>query len=106
SDECKEIYAFPKEATLDFKIFADHIHPEDRKFVEEAIQRSMDISGDGKYDISYRILRFNDNAERWIKAIGNVYFNAEKKAERFIGTVVDITDQKLSQQILEESEQR
>jgi PAS domain S-box-containing protein len=106
SDECKEIYAFPKEAATDFTVFAEHIHPEDRKVVEEAIQHSMDIAGNGKYDISYRILRFNDNAERWIKANGNVYFNAEKKAERFIGTVVDITDQKLSQQILQESEQR
>ncbi|MEJ0104846.1 MAG: PAS domain-containing protein [Bacteroidota bacterium] len=106
SQECKDIYALPAGVAIDFKVFSEHIHPGDREYVETAIRNSMNVSGDGKYDITYRILRFNDNSVRWIRAKGKVYFNAEEKAERFIGTVVDITDQKLSQQILEESEQR
>jgi PAS domain S-box-containing protein len=106
SDECKEIYGLPGGVQVDFSMFSEHIYPADKTYVEEAIQSAMKTSGDGNYDITYRILRFSDKAVRWIRAKGKVYFNVNQQADRFIGTVVDITDQKLSQEILEESEQR
>jgi PAS domain S-box-containing protein len=106
SEECKEIYNLPENEKVDFQLFSKHIHPQDKDFVDKAIRQAIDPSGDGKYDIVYRIVRFKDNSTRWIRAKGKVYFNTVNEAERFIGTVVDITEQKLSQQILEESEQR
>jgi hypothetical protein len=47
------------------------------------------------------ILRFSDNSERWIRTSGRVYFNADKQAELFIGTVLDITDEKYRAERLE-----
>lgn len=55
--------------------------------------KAMDPAGESSYDISYRILRFDNGETRWIKAQGTVYFDHRQPA-RFIGTVVDIHDLK------------
>jgi len=106
SEECKRIYALPAGEQVDFKLFLEHIYPEDRHSAETEIQKSLDPSGNGDYDSSYRILRFGDKSVRWVRAHGKVYFNALRQAELLTGTVVDITEQKQSQQALEDSEQR
>ena len=94
SEECKKIYALPPGKEVDFKLFSEHIYPDDRQYAETEIQRSMDPVGDGNYDISYRILRFSDKAVRWIRSQGKVHFNSKRQPELFTGTVVDITEQK------------
>lgn len=91
SDECKHIYGLPPDALVTFEMFSDHIHPEDRGRVQQAIQKSIARDSDGSYDIIYRILRFNDGLARWIRVQGMVNFNDDGEAERFIGTVVDVT---------------
>ena len=92
SDECKSIYGAAPHQKIDFSVFAEHIYPADRAFAEKAIQDAMDPAGNNTYDISYRITRFDDNSIRWIRSQGQVYFNEEGIATRFIGTVLDITD--------------
>ncbi|MBC7914286.1 MAG: PAS domain S-box protein, partial [Pyrinomonadaceae bacterium] len=104
SDECKNIYGLSSGIVLDFKIFSDSIYPDDKDYVLQEIKKSMDPSGDGDYDISYRISRFDDQSIRWIRAQGKVYFNFQQQVERFIGTVVDTTIVKLAQEKIEKSE--
>ncbi len=104
SPECKSIYGLPDGATVDMAAFDEHIYPADKAFVNSQIQDAMDPAGDGKYNISYRITRFDDDSVRWIKAQGKVYFNANKQAERFIGTVLDITDSKETAEKIARSE--
>ncbi|RYU91953.1 PAS domain S-box protein [Mucilaginibacter terrigena] len=96
SDECKNIYGRPLNREVDFEIYEKQLHPEDKDWVLEKIQQAMDPAGDGQYDITLRIIRFDDSRIRWIRAQGKVYFSADLQAERFIGTVVDITDNRLA----------
>ncbi|HCN83634.1 MAG TPA: hypothetical protein DIT07_08440 [Sphingobacteriaceae bacterium] len=98
SEECKKIYDLPPGVEIDFDLFADHIHPEDKDYALKEIEKAMDPAGEGSYNITYRILRYGDHSERWIKAQGKVYFNSEKQVERFIGTVVDIHDSKIAEE--------
>jgi PAS domain S-box-containing protein len=58
----------------------------------------MDANSDGQYNITYRITRFDDQSPRWIRSQGKVYHNNAGQAERFIGTVVDITENKLAEE--------
>ena len=106
SDEYKRIYEFPLEKEVDYALFSDHIYPEDKDFEHDAINRAMDPDGTGLYDIEYRILRYTDKSVRWIRGQGKVFFNDEKKPIRFIGTVLDITDAKLKEEILRINEER
>jgi PAS domain S-box-containing protein len=106
SDECKNIYGLALDKEVDFSVFAEHIFPADRQFVETEVQRSMDPGGNGVYNISYRITRFDNDDVRWIHAQGKVFFNEAKQPERFIGTVIDITEHKMFEESLRVSEQR
>ncbi len=107
SDECKKIFGAKQEEKIDFATFADHLHPEDKAFVKSEIKKVTDPNGSGKYDISYRIFRFDDGSIRWLRTQGKVYFNTENAAERFIGTVVDITsDKKYSEELERQVEKR
>lgn len=106
SDECKRIYQFPLDKEVDYTLFSDHIFPDDKDFAQGSIQKAMDPSGTGEYNIEYRILMFTDKSVRWIRAQGKVFFNEEKQPLRFIGTVLDITDAKLKEETLRINEER
>jgi PAS domain S-box-containing protein len=106
SPECRKIYGLRSDTEVDMTIFNEHIHEDDRQHVLQNIAEAMDPKGNGKYDVIYRITRFDDNAIRWIHPKGKVYFNEQGQPERFIGTVVDITEYKAFEESLRESEQR
>jgi PAS domain S-box-containing protein len=104
SEECKKIYGLPLSAEVTFEVFAEHIYRDDRDFVQKEIQKAMDPKGNNRYDITYRITRFDDGGVRWIRAQGKVYLNVQSQPESFIGTVIDITDNKLAIEKLTRSE--
>lgn len=97
SDQCKKIYGLPLKESVNYEIFTNQIVPDDNVFVQRAISRATEPGSDGKYDIIFRIIRFDDRCQRWVRAQGKVYHNLQGQAERFIGTVVDITEQKLAE---------
>lgn len=97
SKECRNVYGLSDDQLPTYESFTEHIHPADRKKVENAIKRAMDPSGDGHYGLSYRISRFDNGETRWIKVQGSVYFD-QGKANRFIGTVLDITEMKAAEE--------
>lgn len=93
SKECRDIYGIPEGEDPTFDTFSAHIYPADRDRVLAAIWQATDPAGDGEYDLSYRIIRFDNSETRWIKAHGNVFFE-NGQAIRFIGTVLDIHELK------------
>jgi PAS domain S-box-containing protein len=102
SEECRKIYDVPDDIEIDYALFHEHIHPDDIHLTETAIQKALDPSGNGEYDIQYRILRYSDKQPRWISTHGKVYFN-NNQPDRFIGTVLDITKEKTEEQQLKDS---
>ena len=103
SDECRKIYDVPDNMEVDYAFFSKHIHPDDAEYAQEAIMTAMKPESDGNYDIQYRILRYSDRQSRWIRSQGKVYFNSNLGPERFIGTVLDITEEKTQEQELKNS---
>jgi two-component system sensor histidine kinase VicK len=92
SDECKKIYGALPGQSINFDVFVNQIHTDDKIWVESEISNAMNPEADGNYDISYRIRRFDNNEYRWIRAQGKVFKNHDGYPSRFIGTVLDITD--------------
>jgi PAS domain S-box-containing protein len=99
--ECRKIYNVPDDLPINFELFKAHIFADDRQLVQDAIERALDPAGNGAYDIQYRIIRYGDRLVRWIRAQGKVYFYRNNRPGRFIGTVLDITDEKMAQAELE-----
>src|SRR5439155_21296349 len=97
STRCKELFGLPPDAPVTYAIFLSGLHPEDRARVHHIVQRELKPGSNGRFDAEYRTIGFNDGPERWIAAKGLVVFDFTRKAARFIGTVLDITQEKEQQ---------
>jgi two-component system sensor histidine kinase VicK len=98
SEQCSKIYGVPDGRIVSFELFTAQIYPGDKAYVNKQISGLLNPEGNGSFDICFRILRLNDNSVRWLRLQGKIKFNADKNAERFIGTLVDITESKLAEE--------
>ncbi|KQQ40121.1 hypothetical protein ASF61_04840 [Duganella sp. Leaf126] len=91
NDTCKEHFFVAPDAEIDFDLFYDRIHPDDRAHTRAAVEASVrDKRG---YDVEYRVVA-PDGRERWLRAKGRTYFDALGKPTRFDGITLDISRQK------------
>lgn len=98
---CKQLFGLPPEAEISYDVFLAGLHPDDRQRSDEAVQQSLSPHGDGNYSISYRTVGLEDGQLRWIAANGGAVFEGtgeSRRAVRFIGTVIDITERKKAEQ--------
>ena len=107
SSECRTVFGISEEAcpTLDF--FFQIVHPKDLGRVREQFDRVFNPVNRDDYDIEHRIIRVGDQQTRWIRVKGKMYFNTEDRPEKLIGTMLDITDEKMANEQLQKTvEQR
>lgn len=98
SDEVFNIFGIDKEKFgASYERFVHYIHPDDREKVVYAINAS--IADDEDYNIEHRIVR-TDGEIRYVQERGDVIRNGNGKAVQMIGTIFDITDQKLAEREL------
>lgn len=83
--------------------FTDHLHPEDMDKVSDAMGDT--IRKDMKYDISYRIIT-EDGQTRILQSRGEVSRDEQGEPLTMVGICMNITEQKVYEQNLKESEQR
>jgi PAS domain S-box-containing protein len=91
---CKAMFGLPPEAESNLEVFFKGLHPDDRERLEQVVQWSLDPASNGIYDVEYRTIGIQDGVERWVRAKGQTYFDFAGQPQRFIGTVLDITEQK------------
>ncbi|WP_252699650.1 PAS domain-containing sensor histidine kinase [Natronosalvus vescus] len=83
--------------------FVSAIHDDDRERIERKIEDAIE-SGD-EYEEEYRV--WNDNDElQWVVARGHVEYDRDGNPVTFPGALVDITERKQFEQMLEESNER
>ena len=83
--------------------FFELVHPDDRAMLAMAITRAVE---DGApYSNEFRIVAPGGHT-RWIANLGQVYRDDEGRPLRMIGVVHDVTDQKLTQGALSDSEEK
>jgi PAS domain S-box-containing protein len=105
SHRCKQLFNIAPEKPLAYQDFLNAIHPDDRARADQAVQQSLHPNGTGKYNIDLRVPR-NDGNVRWVNCRGQVFFEGDgdfRKAVRFSGTALDISDRKRAEQSLLEA---
>jgi PAS domain S-box-containing protein len=104
---CRALFGISHQDAVSYEEdFVGGLHPDDRERVLDVIAKAMDQSViDGDYDVEYRTVGAVDGLTRWVRTKGKVYFN-ETAPVRFIGSVLDMTGQKLQEEQLKESAER
>ena len=96
SDRAKAMFGLSLDADVTKVAFLDLLHEDDRLRAGRAIQAALDPAGDGHYEVDYRTV-WPDGTVRWVVAKGQAFFQGDgvnRRAVRFIGTVLDFTDRK------------
>ncbi|QDV75710.1 PAS domain S-box protein [Botrimarina mediterranea] len=100
SDRCKAMFGLPPDAHINYDVFLERLHPDDREQTHRVVMDALSPDGDGSYEIDYRTL-WPDGTVRWLVARGQGYFEEEvgvRNAVRFAGTVLDVTARKRSEE--------
>jgi PAS domain S-box-containing protein len=101
SDELYRIFGLnPEEVGLLYNEFLKYVHPNDRDYVNGIIKKNMD---EKFYSVDFRIISA-DGAERIVHAENEVIFEEENIPVRMRGVVQDITERKIAEQKLQQSE--
>jgi PAS domain S-box-containing protein len=99
----RELFRFSPDEVLTFERFLTVAAPEDRErvreFFEDAMGRTVALS------VEFRIV-LPDGSRRWIVTRGQVDGDIPTRASRVSGASVDITERKLAEERLRESESR
>ena len=95
SDGCRQMFGVsPGESVSYETTFVRGLHPDDRERTSAAVEAALRPGGTGQYDIEYRTVSPLDGRERWVAARGRTLFDENSRAQRFVGTVLDITGRK------------
>lgn len=106
SPEYLVIHGLPPDTTDDgHEDWVRRLHPEDRQRAERLFLDT--VASDARvYNAEYRIIRPSDGAVRWIALTAEIERDVDGRALRLVGAHIDVTDSKLAEQAIRESEQR
>ena len=106
SDNHFEMLGYPltSDRIMTFEMWERRVHPDDLPRVLEAmdnarLERSF-------YAPQYRIMRGDNREIRWMEDFGRFVYNEPDDAQRLMGVTLDITERKIAEQKLHESEER
>ncbi|MBB6511184.1 PAS domain S-box-containing protein [Rhizobium soli] len=103
-ERCKAMFGISSDSIISYETsFLAGLHPDDRQKADEAVAKALKPGSSGEYDIEYRTIGIEDGIQRWIAAKGGAMFTSGR-AVRFIGTVIDITERKRTEEALAASE--
>ncbi|MGY8914187.1 MAG: PAS domain S-box protein, partial [Flavobacteriales bacterium] len=103
SPKLAEIFGHDRTANLSHEEMRDQIHPDDKNsIVKKAFEKSFET---GVYFYEARLIT-PANEIKWIRTHGKIYYGEDGKPTKLIGVLRDITEDKISQQNLLESEQK
>ena len=98
SDEVWSLYGLTRGGEKpSFRLWADAVHPDDREAAIQAVTAATDKAQE--LDFEYRVC-YPDGSIHWIMARGQPLFNENGEASRYIGTVIDITERKQTEEAL------
>ncbi|MES2546001.1 MAG: PAS domain S-box protein [Bacteroidota bacterium] len=102
----KEWFGLPITEEIELPDAIQVMAPEDRDRVVQAIEKALDYNSGGSYDIEYTIVNPKTAKETRVHAKGRAWFNEDKIAYRFNGTLQDISEKHLVYKKLQASERR
>jgi len=105
SDTLNEIFGITNDNSRTMESWNAIIHPDHQKEMLDYFLNSV-VNKKEPFDKDYKITRGKDGDERWVLGRGELTFDETGNPVRMFGTIMDITERKLFEQELQESEER
>lgn len=106
SNEVYRIFGIePQSVVPDYTLFMNIVHPDDREKVSMEFTSSLEKNTD-PYDIEHRIIKINSGEVRFVREKSYNLRDENDKVTGAIGFVHDITENKLAEQALLDSEEK
>jgi signal transduction histidine kinase/ActR/RegA family two-component response regulator len=93
----------PNEIEVTYKVFLDLVHPDDRDKVNKAYLKSL--VNQQKYKVEHRLLLASGEI-KYVLEKSSTEFDKDGKPLRSVGTVLDITEQKLVEAALKKAKEK
>ena len=100
-ERMRELWGYGPDRELTRADFVAGIHPSDRAATQAAIDRAFDSRGSGRCETEFRVVNQTDGSIRYVAGSGWVSFH-EGSPVRFVGTIKEITAQKLLEKQMQE----
>lgn len=97
SPEVYRIFEITMDTRIDFQLFLQYVHPDDRKNTAEIIKNSM--AQRTSYDFTYRIIT-SCGKLKYIHGRGQAILDDKGALMRLIGSVMDVTERELAEEKL------
>jgi len=95
SEELDRLFGISASFDRSMQSWESLIHPEDRAMMSHYFQNQ--VAGQHRmFDMEYRIVRSNNETERWVHGLGRLQFDAQGDLQKMVGTIQDITERKQS----------
>jgi PAS domain S-box-containing protein len=98
----KAMFGISPDTPCSMADFYAGLHPDDHAPAAAAFAQALDPATRALYDVEYRTIGKEDGVIRWVAARGRGIFDDNGRCHRVIGTAVDITARKRTEQILKE----
>jgi PAS domain S-box-containing protein len=101
SERSRELFGIPPEMHVTYDTYLEGVHPDDRHIVHETVAKVRQPGSTGRFDIEYRTIGIADRVERWVAERGRAVLDSTGQVTRFIGTMLDITEKKNAEFLLQ-----
>lgn len=104
SDRTRAMFGISPGVPCSMADFYAGLHPDDRETTSTAFASALDPHRRAIYDVEYRTVGKEDGQIRWVAAKGKGIFDHTARCIRALGTAIDITARKQTQERLLRSE--
>ncbi|HAJ63611.1 MAG TPA: hypothetical protein DCP31_33900, partial [Cyanobacteria bacterium UBA8543] len=104
SSHCEQLFGLPA-STFNgtYEAFEACVYPEDRDSILPAVNQARLLKHD--FHQEFRVV-WTDESIHWLEAKGKFFYNEAGEAVRMLGTLMDISERKQTEQALRESEEQ
>ena len=99
TERCRGIFGLSASAPVNYEIFSDLVHPDDKSAMEQAMESALGGHTPG-YHVLFRI-QLADSRIRWIEVRGRLFSDRLGEPAHFMGAMVDVTEIKQSEAVLQ-----
>jgi PAS domain S-box-containing protein len=105
NNRLRSLFGVADDKAIDLNVAINVVIESDRDRVQRAIERALLCESGGEYDITYTIVRPDQN-KRIVRSKGRAWFNDDRICYRFNGTLQDVTEQHIARQKADDSAQQ